>query len=239
MISESKPISSEKLYHVWASMKDRCNNPKNKNYKHYGGRGIKVYYKWNGSHDYINFKSWALSNGYKEGLTLDRIDVNGNYEPDNCRWITQKEQTRNIRRNINITYNGETHILQDWAYILDINPNTLYHRIILHNWDIERAFQTNSNSEQRYNNGLNKANEINKKSHEERKELVKEQAKLWAIENKNLIINCKTGIKRTLEPLSEFLNIKDMRTISTLCCDSLKVTDLLNWLKEQIGEVME
>ena len=140
-INNSKTqYTKEKLYYVWAGMKSRCNNPNTHRYEDYGGRGIKVYDEWNGEHDYVNFRTWAINNGYSEGLTIDRIDVNGNYEPNNCRWVNQHVQSRNTRRNLNITYNGETHVLQDWSKILNINSNTLYHRIYTLGWDIKEAF---------------------------------------------------------------------------------------------------
>lgn len=84
-----------KLYNVWKSMKQRCNNKNNHAYKWYGGKGVKVCDEWNGSHSYENFYKWAMASGYKEGLTIDRIDPDGNYEPNNCRWITISEQQRN------------------------------------------------------------------------------------------------------------------------------------------------
>lgn len=87
---------NEKLYNVWLRMKSRCNNPKVDNYKYYGGRGITVCEEW--QHDYTAFRNWALSNGYQEGLSIDRINVNGNYEPNNCRWISMAEQQKNKRR---------------------------------------------------------------------------------------------------------------------------------------------
>lgn len=99
--------SHSRLYHIWQNMKDRCNRNKNKNYKHYGGRGIKVYDKW---YDYLIFKDWALNNGYESNLTIERIDVNGNYEPSNCKWITIQEQQKNKRNSKqykkNIDYKG-------------------------------------------------------------------------------------------------------------------------------------
>ena len=116
----------EKLYGVWISMKQRCTNPKNAAYSYYGGRGITVCDEW--LHDYTRFKQWALEHGYKEGLTIDRIDDNGNYEPSNCRWATYIEQANNTRKNLNITYKDETHTLAEWGRILGIKYNTLMFR---------------------------------------------------------------------------------------------------------------
>ena len=84
-----------RLYTIWRNIKQRCLNPNNPNYKkYYGSRGIKVCDEWL---DYLAFKAWALSHGYRDDLTIDRIDVNGNYEPSNCRWATYKVQVRNQR----------------------------------------------------------------------------------------------------------------------------------------------
>ena len=82
-------------------------------YKDYGGRGITVCDEW--KHDFKNFYNWAMDNGYKEGLTIDRIDVNGNYTPDNCRWATLKQQGNNKRNTVYLTYEGKTRSLSEWA----------------------------------------------------------------------------------------------------------------------------
>ena len=105
-------LTDSRLYCAWVHMIQRCENNKNKNYAEYGGRNIKVCDEW---HDSTTFIKWALANGYSDNLTLDRIDVNGNYEPSNCRWITVKEQGRNKRNNIYITYEGETRCLSEWC----------------------------------------------------------------------------------------------------------------------------
>ena len=116
-----------KLYNTWLRMKGRCNRPTATSYKYYGGRGISVCEEW--ENDFAVFRDWALANGYKEGLSIDRIDVNGNYCPENCRWITMKEQQKN-KRNVNpITWNGETHTIPEWAEITGIGYGVLYKRI--------------------------------------------------------------------------------------------------------------
>lgn len=88
--------SHSRLYNIWVGMRDRCRRQKNWAYKYYGGRGISVCKEWD---SYLEFKKWALQNGYEENLTIDRINVNDNYKPSNCRWITIQEQQRNKRNN--------------------------------------------------------------------------------------------------------------------------------------------
>lgn len=97
--------TKSRLFKIWSGMKERCYRTKHKHYKNYGGRGIEICTEW--KDDYLTFKQWALCNGYKENLTLDRINVNGNYEPQNCRWTTVKEQMNNKRNNHLIKIEGE------------------------------------------------------------------------------------------------------------------------------------
>lgn len=131
---------TSRLYRIWNCMKNRCANNNHNDYKLYGERGISVCEEW--EHDFSNFYNWSIENGYKDNLSIDRIDVNGNYEPSNCKWSTAKEQSRNKRTNRYITYEGETHILTDWSKILGIERHTLQDRIIKYGWSIEKAFTT-------------------------------------------------------------------------------------------------
>lgn len=120
--------SRSRLYRVWIGMKGRCNNCKNKAYSYYGGRGIKVCQDWNES--YALFRDWALANGYQENLTIDRIDVNGNYCPENCRWVSMKVQMNNTRANRRITLNGETKTMAEWSESTGLSYETIRNRTI-------------------------------------------------------------------------------------------------------------
>lgn len=124
-----------KLYQTWHNMKQRCFNKNSSHYKNYGGRGIKVCDEWL---EFMNFYNWAMSNEYSEELTIDRIDVNGNYEPDNCRWVDNKTQCNNKRNNHLITYNGKTHTMMEWSRLLNIKYDVLRFRL-KRGWDIEKA----------------------------------------------------------------------------------------------------
>lgn len=125
-----------RLYEIWHSMKQRCYLPTVRPYSNYGGRGITVCDEW--LHDFQAFYDWAMANGYRDDLTIDRKDTNGNYEPSNCRWATKKEQSNNKRNNRYITYNGETHTLAEWCEITGLSRPTLKYR--LKYWEIERVF---------------------------------------------------------------------------------------------------
>jgi hypothetical protein len=127
-----------RLYGIWAAMKRRCQNPNVKYYKDYGGRGIRVCSEWQ---DYIPFKEWAMSNGYDDGLTLDRIDVDGNYCPDNCRWITMFEQEQNRRNTNRIEYNGQMYTIREAANITGLTYRTIKGRVE-RGWSGERIFET-------------------------------------------------------------------------------------------------
>ena len=118
--------TKEKLYNVWHAIKDRCNNQNNTMYKYYGGRGISVYEEW--EKDYVSFRKWAFSNGYKVGLEIDRIDNNGNYEPNNCRWVEHLENLNNRRNTVKVVLNGEKYTIQELARKYNINPHTIYKR---------------------------------------------------------------------------------------------------------------
>ena len=130
--------TNTKLFHVWTGMLCRCNNPHAINYNIYGAKGIKVCDEW--ANDFTKFRDWAYENGYREDLTIDRIDYNGIYEPSNCRWCTNKEQSRNRRSNKLVTYKGETHCVADWADIIGMKYSVLLSRLHNPHYSLERAF---------------------------------------------------------------------------------------------------
>lgn len=129
-------MTNTRLYHIWINIKKRCYNPNDDSFSIYGGRGIKMCEEWQ---DFVNFMKWALNNGYNDTLTIERIDVNGNYEPSNCKWATMKEQGNNRRNNHFITYQGVTRTISQWSEIVGIKRNTLYARINRDKWSIGRA----------------------------------------------------------------------------------------------------
>lgn len=117
--------SKDSEYRAWAHMLGRCRNKNKRDYKYYGGRGIKVCERW------LNFENFLQDIGEKptKDHTLDRIDVDGDYEPGNCRWATRSEQCRNQRSNRRLTFNGETLIVQDWAEKLGVPPDRIRGRL--------------------------------------------------------------------------------------------------------------
>lgn len=121
----SRDSGKHRISVIHAHMISRCKNSNDNAYKYYGGRGITVCKEWE---DLKTFADWAFNNGYDDYLTIDRIDVNGNYEPSNCRWITMREQQNNKRSSVRLSYKGKTHTISEWAQILNVKYDTLYSR---------------------------------------------------------------------------------------------------------------
>ena len=119
-------LSHTRIHNIWQGIKQRCLNPNRKIYKNYGGRGIQICNEW--KTNFMSFYNWAMANGYNDTLSIDRINNDGDYEPSNCRWITQKEQNRNTSQNLLITYKGETHCRNEWAEILNVKSGTILSR---------------------------------------------------------------------------------------------------------------
>ena len=128
-LAQGHKVGGTRLYNIWQGMKRRCYNPNDTRYMSYGGRGITVCDEW--KDDYMAFFEWAMSNGYSDELTIDRMDVNGNYEPSNCRWATIEQQNNNRRTNIDITIGNTTKSLKEWCDIFQLSYRTInarYHR---------------------------------------------------------------------------------------------------------------
>lgn len=138
---EKKKLSKkekDRLYMVWSNMRNRCFNKNNKGFKHYGFRGIGVCLEWA---FFYKFKEWALNNGYKPGLSIDRIDVNGDYEPSNCKWTTCREQANNRTNNHHLTWKGKTQTIAEWEREFGWCYNSLRTRIS-NGWSTEKALST-------------------------------------------------------------------------------------------------
>ena len=131
--------SKTRLHNIWYLMRYRCNVPNCKAYKNYGGRGIKVCPEWDdGVQGYLNFKKWALDNGYNDNLSIDRIDNDRNYEPCNCRWVDDETQCNNKRTNVFLECDGEVHTISQWARITGIPMKALHSRI-KYGWAVDDA----------------------------------------------------------------------------------------------------
>ena len=135
------------LYTAWLNMRSRCYNTSNIMYDHYGGRGIRVCDEWR--NDSTAFIDWAESNGYREGLTIDRIDVNGNYEPGNCRWVDKKTQYLNRTDSHFVTAFGKTQTIKEWADESGLNYDTIERRINAYGWSPEDAVSKKSRRKKR------------------------------------------------------------------------------------------
>lgn len=131
--------NKSKLYCVWAGMKNRCKNKSHIGYKDYGGKGIRYCEEWE---DYSNFKNWAESNGYKEGLTIDRIDNNKNYCPENCRWVDRFVQANNMTKNHLLELDGEKHTIAEWSRITGIDQSVIKARVNRLGWSAEKTLKT-------------------------------------------------------------------------------------------------
>lgn len=127
-----------RLYRIWAHMKDRCNNPKHTHYNSYGGRGIKVCRDWL---NFLSFQEWAMKNGYSDTLTLDRINNDKGYYPDNCHWTDKVTQQNNTRHNRLLTYKGQTKTIAQWARELHVNRSMLDSRLE-RGWSVDKTIGT-------------------------------------------------------------------------------------------------
>lgn len=128
------------LYFRWQNIKNRCFNKNYHQWELYGGRGITMCNEW--KNDYTKFRDWALVNGYKPELQIDRTNNNGNYEPNNCRWVTAKKNSNNRRSNILVKYKGKTLPLKIWCEKLGLKYKAIWRRIQKHNWTVKKAFET-------------------------------------------------------------------------------------------------
>ena len=136
-ISEHDIYNNKRLHKIWESMHERCEYEKHVQYHNYGGRGIYVCAEWS---EYIPFAKWSFSHGYSDDLTIDRIDPNGIYEPNNCRWITMKEQANNKRTNRIVVYQEQEYTLSELAEKIGMNVTTLKERLNL-GWSVEDAVE--------------------------------------------------------------------------------------------------
>lgn len=134
-------LSRSRIYGIWLNMKNRCLKPNAKHYEYYGGRGITVTDEWLGENGFDCFYKWAMENGYSDGLTIDRIDTNFGYAPDNCRWATMAQQVDNRSNTRYMTLNGETKSIKEWSKTTGLSRRVLYYRTT-HGWNDEKALTT-------------------------------------------------------------------------------------------------
>jgi len=146
-------LSGTRLYGIWSNMNARCFNPNSQHYKHYGGRGITVCTQWKGEQGLLNFIDWANRNGYSDELSIDRIDVNGNYEPDNCRWADWYMQANNRRtpkigndrkkRVVKLfSINGDARSMKEWCVLFGTSQQAVYYRMDKLGMTLEQALKT-------------------------------------------------------------------------------------------------
>lgn len=141
VVNTKHELCNTRIYSEYSNMRQRCCNINNPEYKNYGGRGIKICSEWlDKENGFINFYNWSISNGYKDNLSIDRINVDGNYEPSNCRWIPKKYQAYNKKDTIKIFFNGEYYALPQIADILGIKYSLLKSRLKSNNWNLSSIF---------------------------------------------------------------------------------------------------
>ena len=138
--SKTHGMTNTRLFNIWSGMRSRCYSTTDYHYKWYGARGITMCDEW--KNDFQTFYNWAISSGYDDGLSIDRIDNNGNYEPSNCRWTTHAEQMRNQGRNIMLTYNGKTLCAMDWSRETGLSDATIRWRKNKLGWSDEKTLTT-------------------------------------------------------------------------------------------------
>ena len=139
ILNGEKTIEYKKLKKTYFNMHARCENPKASRYERYGGRGINVCDKWSGKDGFRNFLYWALENGYFCGASIERIDIEKGYSPDNCKWIPLNEQSINTRRTHFVTHDGRTMCLEHWCKELGIPSTTIFYRVHSQGYSYEDA----------------------------------------------------------------------------------------------------
>jgi hypothetical protein len=133
-------MKGTRLYNIWQTIIQRTTNENNHEYGDYGGRGIGICEEWR--NDFEEFMQWSYENGYADNLTIDRKNNNKGYQPDNCRWVTNKENCRNKRNNHCLTYNGQTKTITEWAEITGLSKEVIRYRIVKMGWSAEKALTT-------------------------------------------------------------------------------------------------
>lgn len=137
-VNKKHGLKYTRIYNIWSGIKSRCLNKNNKDYKRYGGRGIKICDEW--KNDVNKFKEWAMLSGYKDNLTIDRIDNNYDYCPENCRWVDNIIQQRNKRNNVLVKYNGSVMTAAECSKYIGISSGAMANRIKRHPND-KRIFE--------------------------------------------------------------------------------------------------
>lgn len=135
--------SRSRLYSIWRNIKTRCYNPNTHNYENYGGKGITLNKGW---FDYNKFKEWAYSNGYEDNLTIDRVNNDKGYYPENCRWVDLKEQSRNRNISRYVTIRGHTKHAMEWCELYGMDYQTYIQRVTKLGWGDKEALETPKNN---------------------------------------------------------------------------------------------